>query len=123
MEYGAMWLGSVGTANEDVAQSIAVIREEWAKAHADGVTAEELADTKTNVTGAFALRLDSTGSIAGILVSLQLQDLGIDYIDRRNDYIAAVTLEDVRRVAGQLLDPDSLTMVIVGQPEGVEERP
>ena len=54
-----------------------------------------------------------------MLVGMQLEDLGIDYIDRRNSYIEAVTMADIQRIAAELLDPDSLTMVIVGQPDGV----
>ena len=42
------------------------------------------------------------------------------YLDKRNGYIEAVTLEDVRRVAGRLLTPDALTFAVVGQPEGVK---
>ena len=57
------------------------------------------------LTGSFALRLDSTGSIAQFLVGIQLQDLGIDYPQKRNSYIEAVSLDDVRRVAKRLDAP------------------
>src|SRR3546814_5401076 len=67
----------------------------------------------------YALRFDSTSSIADVLVAVQLEALGIGYIDDRPRLIGAVTAEDVRRVAERVLDPDSLTFVIVGQPEGV----
>ena len=120
LDHSALWTGSVGTANADVGESIELIRREWAEIRANGVTPEELADTKTNVTGAFALGLDSTSSIARVLVNLQTEDLGIDYIDRRTEYIGSVTLEDITRVAREFLDPDSLTVVIVGRPEGVQ---
>ena len=50
------------------------------------------------------------------------EDLGIDYIDRRNSLIEAVTLEDLERVADEILDPDALTIVVVGQPEGLANR-
>ena len=51
---------------------------------------------------------------------MQFQNLGIDYLDRRNDYIESITLEDTRRVAAALFRPDDLTAVVVGQPENVE---
>jgi zinc protease len=66
------------------------------------------------------LRLSSTGKIAGMLVGMQLEGLGIDYLDKRNGYIEAVTLEDAKRVAGELYRPEALSVVIVGQPEGIE---
>ncbi|MFQ5971380.1 MAG: M16 family metallopeptidase [Alphaproteobacteria bacterium] len=118
-DHTAMWMGSAGTANESVGQSVDVIRREWARIHDEGVTAEELEETRTNLTGAYALRFGNSMSIARMLVGIQLEDLGIDYIDRRNSLIEAVTLEDLHRVAARVLDPDALTFVIVGQPEGV----
>ena len=53
-------------------------------------------------------------------LSVQRDNLGIDYLDRRSGLINAVTLEDVQRVAKRLLDPAALLTVIVGQPEGIE---
>jgi zinc protease len=55
-----------------------------------------------------------------MLVAMQYHDLGLDYIDRRAGFINAVTLADVKRVAERLLDPDKLTVVIVGSPESVK---
>ena len=50
---------------------------------------------------------------------MQFRDLGINYLNRRNDLIDAVTLDDVRRVAERILDPAALTVVVVGKPEGL----
>ncbi len=50
---------------------------------------------------------------------MQIEGLPIDYAATRNDKIEAVTLEDVKRVAARLLQPDELHFVVVGQPEGV----
>jgi zinc protease len=41
-------------------------------------------------------------------------------MDRRNALIEAVTLDDIRRVAKRLIDPEALTFVIVGRPDGVD---
>ncbi len=111
--------GNAGTANARAAETIAVVRAEWRRMQADGVTPEELADAKTFLTGSFPLRFSSSGRIARILMSMQLDDLGIDYLDRRNGLIEAVTLDDVNRLARELLDPQALTFVVVGQPEGL----
>ena len=119
MEHAALWTGSVGTENARAGESVDVIVEEWRRIR-EGVTEDELNDTKTNITGSFALRFDDTNSIAGMLVFMQREDLGIDYIDRRNSLVEAVTLEDVQRVAEKVLDPDLLTIIAVGQPEGID---
>lgn len=116
----AMMLGQVASANNRVADTIEVVRAEWAKMAAEGVTAEELEAAKTYLTGAYPLRFDGNGPIANILVGMQLDDLGTDYVVTRNEEIEALTLEEVNRVARKLLQPDALHFVVVGQPEGLE---
>lgn len=115
----ALHLGGVQTANARVAESLRVIRAEWARMAGEGVSAEELDGAKRYLTGAFPLSIDSNAKIADFLVYMQEKDLGIDYIDRRNELIEAVTLEDIRRVAARLLDAEALSVVVVGQPEGL----
>jgi zinc protease len=120
MDLAETYQGSVSSANDRIGEAISVIRDEWAKAAADGVTQQELDDAKTYITGSYPLRFDGNQTIASILVGMQMLDLPIDYIATRNDKVEAVTLDDVKRVAGELLDPDGLAFVVVGQPEGVE---
>lgn len=119
-DLGNAMMGSTSSSNARIAQAIDVIRDEWAKAAETGVTEEELRDAKTYLTGAYPLRFDGNSTIAGILVGMQMIGLPADYIATRNDKVEAVTLEDVQRVAGELLDPEGLHFVVVGQPEGVE---
>jgi zinc protease len=115
--------GSVSSANDRIGDAMSVVRDEWAKMAKDGVTQQELDDAKTYITGSYPLRFDGNGQIAGILVGMQTLGLPIDYIATRNDKVEAVTLEDVQRVAAELLTPDSLAVVVVGQPEGIESIP
>ena len=60
--------------------------------------------TKDYLVGNFALRFDSSQKIARNLLSFQLDNLGIDYIERRNELIRAVTVEDIRRVVAAALE-------------------
>jgi len=85
----------------------------------EGPTSEELDDAKRYLTGSFPLRFSSSDNIAGMLVGMQTEDLGIDYLEKRNDYVEAVTLDDAKRVAKRLYRPDALTVVVVGTPDGV----
>jgi zinc protease len=112
-------LGSVQTSNERVAESIEIIRAEWRRMAEEGVSEEDLDRAKRYLTGAFPLRFDSNAKIARFLVGAQEENLGIDYINIRNDLVEAVTVEDIRRVAGRLLDPDALSFVVVGKPAGL----
>ena len=119
LDHAALIVGGAGTANARVADTLAVVRDIWRRMAEEGLSAEELADAKTYLTGSFPLRFTSSRSVAGILVAMQLESLGIDYLDRRNGFIEAVTLADARRVARRFLDPDRLTIVVVGEPDGL----
>ena len=118
-ENAQLWLGSVASANSRVAEAINVIRAEWERIRDEGVTEEELADAKTYLTGAYPLRFDGNAPIANIAVNMQMEGLDTDYIANRNDMVNAVTLDDVNRVARELLDPSKLTFMVVGKPEGL----
>jgi len=115
----ALIFGSAGTANARVQETLDVVKAEWRKMAKEGITEQELADAKTYLTGSFPLRFSSSGRIASILVGMQLSDLGIDYLNRRNAIINAVTRQDVNRVAAKLLKYNNLVTVIVGRPKGV----
>jgi len=119
MDFAQAYMGQMGTANATVAESIALIRQEWQRLATEGITAEELAATKTYMTGSYPLRFDGNSEIADILVGLQMDGFPIDYPATRNARVEAVTLDDVKRVAARLFQPDNLHFVVVGQPEGV----
>ncbi len=114
--------GSVASANDKMAEAIAVIRDQWADLAANGVTQAELDAAKTYITGEYPLRFDGNGEIAGIMVGMQMIGLTPAYVVDRNAFIEAVTLADVNRLAKELLDPAGLHFVVVGQPVGVESN-
>ncbi len=120
MDYGELILGQVRSDNASMAESIAVIRDEWAKIGETGLTAQELQDAKTYLTGAYALRFDGNAPIARIMVGMQMIGLPVDYIRTRNDLINALTLAEINRVARRIYQPENLHFVVVGQPDGVE---
>ena len=115
-----VYMGSVASSNDRIAEAIEVIATEWERMRRDGVTEKELNDSKTYLTGAYPLRFDGNGQIASILAGMQMQGLPIDYIATRNDKVNAVTLEEVNAFAAKFMDPDGLHFTIVGQPEGLE---
>jgi zinc protease len=113
-------MGQASVANEKVAEAVEVIRAEWARIATEGITEDELAATKTYLTGAYPLRFDGNGPLASIMVNMQLIGLSADYPQTRNDKVNAVTLADVKRVAASLFRAEDLRFVIVGQPTGVQ---
>ncbi|OWU68943.1 zinc protease [Roseovarius sp. 22II1-1F6A] len=120
MDNAELIIGSVSSANDKVAETIEVIKAEWAKLAEDGITQEELDRAKTYLTGAYPLRFDGNGRIANILVGMQMTDLPIDYPETRNELVDAVTLEDINRVVDRIIEPERLHFVVVGKPAGLE---
>ncbi len=116
---GGLLIGSVSTQNAKAGETLDVLRAELVKMARKGPTEKELEQAKTYLTGSYALRFDSSSKIAGQLLGIQQDNLGIDYVKKRNDLINAVTIEDAKRVAKKLIDPDALTISIVGRPEGI----
>lgn len=115
-----LYAGMLQTRNESAGEALAVIREVLAKMASEGPTAAELEDAKTYLTGSYALRFSSNAAIARQLLGLQQQNLGIDYVDKRNAMIEAVTLDEVKAQAKRLLQPDRLIVTVVGRPEGLD---
>lgn len=113
---------STGSANERVAESLRIIKAELLRMR-DGVTEQELVEAKTYLSGSLALSLDSSGAMAGLLHSLQVDRQPRDYLDQRAALIGAVKAEDVRRVARRILREEAMTTVIVGKPAGVTAEP
>jgi zinc protease len=119
-EHSAIYLGGLGTANERVAESVKVVKDEISKLSRDGISEDELARAKVYLNGSFPLRLDSNAKIARMLVAIRISNLGLGYIDERPGFINAVTIDDIRRVAQRLLKTNAMTWVIVGDPKDID---
>lgn len=105
------------TRNESAREAIDVVRAEIERVRRDGVTAEELQDAKSYLTGSFALGLETNDDIADFLGQVEYLGLGLDYVDRYPDMIRRVTREDILRVARKYLQPEKLILVVVGNLE------
>lgn len=114
LDHSALIIGAAGTANERVGETVQVIRAEWLRLAREGISTRELEDAKRYLTGSYPLRFTASGQIARLLVEVQLDDLGIEYIARRNALINAVTVEDANRVVARVFDPDRLSVVVAG---------
>ena len=118
-KYSGTFGGGVATKNEEMGQSLDVIKAELTRMAKDGPTETELANAKSYLTGSYALRFDTNAKIANQLLGIMTESLGIDYIDKRNAQIDAVTIVDAKRVAARLLKVEDLIITIVGKPTGL----
>lgn len=112
-----LFIGGVSTRNDRAAESLNIILDEIGQIAKDGPSAQELAEAKSFLIGSYPLRFDTSGKIAGQLLEIQLENLGADYIDKRNGLIAAVSAEDVRRAAKRFLTDAKLLVTLVGKPD------
>lgn len=120
LDHTALFMYGTATRADRTNQTLDVLDTEIRRLAESGPEAQELADAKSYLIGSFALRFDSSSKIASQLVQLQLDDLGIDYIVKRNSLVEAVTLDDVKRVAKRLLDAGML-VAVVGRPQATAD--
>jgi zinc protease len=115
-----LWSGGGQTKNESAGEFIAAVKANMTKMVDDGMTDLELADAKSYLTGSYPLGFDSNAKIAGNMMGVRLDGLPVDFFDKRNAMVEAVTLDDVNRVAREYLNPENFTFVVVGEPEGLD---
>jgi zinc protease len=113
--------GSTATRADRTGDTLEIIEREMKNLAENGPTEQELAKTKSYLKGSYGLYFDTSTKIAAQLVQIQVDKLGIDYIDRRNGMIEAVTREDAKRVAKRLLD-GKILVTVVGRPQGVTSK-
>lgn len=106
-------LVTTATRSDRAAETLGVVREVVKRMAEVGPTEEELEATKKYMVGAYAINnLDSSSAIAATLVELQLDKLGIDYMQRRGALINGVTLDQVKAAAKKLLSAEPAIMVV-----------
>jgi zinc protease len=114
----AVVIGGTATRSDKTSEALAIIEAETKRMAAEGPTAEELSAAKSFLKGSYALSLDTSAKIAAQITQIQLDKLGIDYIQRRGAMIDAVTLADAKRVAKRLYGGGML-VTVAGQPTGL----
>jgi zinc protease len=106
-----------GVDPDNVARALDAIDQEVRAMGTDGATAEELAQTKQFLIGSIPRTLETNSGIASFLQSEEQFGLGLDYDRRLADDIRAVTLEQVREAAAELLHADRAAVAVAGPPE------
>jgi len=108
---------TIQTKNESANEVIAESLKEIGRIRSELVGEKELADAKAYLTGSFPLKMDTSAKIAGMLVSIELFDLGLDYPQKYTAIINNVTREDILRVAKKYIHPDQMVIVVVANQE------
>ncbi|WP_257452530.1 M16 family metallopeptidase [Archangium lipolyticum] len=104
----------MGTSPEKVEAALAGIREELARVRDEPIPEAELARAKQHLIGTHEIGLQRNGARAAMLALDACYDLGLENFLHYADRVAAVTAEDVRTVARQLIDFERGALAIVG---------
>jgi zinc protease len=102
------------TRNSQANEASRVMRETAQKFIEDGITEEQLTASRQNITGGFALRLDSNKKLAQYLSMIGFYDLPLDYLNTFNDHVEAVTMQDVKDAFKRRVKVEDMVTVIVG---------
>jgi zinc protease len=113
--YGSSYFVGLQTRVEAVDEAVLLVKEELARMAREPVTARELELAKSYLIGSYALRTDTSGKMAGLLVGVEENQLGLDWPDRFKAGISRVTAADIRRVATTYMDPATFSSVTVGK--------
>jgi zinc protease len=114
----AVVIGGTATRADRTADALKVIEHEIKRMAESGPTADELQEAKDYIKGSYVLSLDTSGKIAAQLTQIQIDKLGIDYMQRRNGMIEGVTIDDAKRVAKRLYS-GGLLVTVAGRPKGL----
>jgi zinc protease len=86
------------------------------------VSAKEIADAKSYLTGVFPIRLETQEGLTDQLVQIKMLNLPNDYLERYRDRVQAVTVEEIQRVAQKYVKPDEAAVIVVGDGASVIEQ-
>ena len=84
------------------------------------VDSTELATAKAFLSGSFARSLENEGTVARFALNIERYDLPEDYYQTYLQRLDAVTVEDIQRVAKNMLKPNNLNICVVGSPDILE---
>jgi len=121
MEHSALFIGNTGTRADRAGETVEAINAEVRRMAEDGPTQRELDEAKSYLKGSQMLALDTSSKLASAMLQYQLDKLPIDYIEKRNAIVDAVTLDQANAVAKQLWSQGLLTVIVGRAPQAAAQ--
>jgi zinc protease len=116
----AHWVETADVTTANTGDSLEEIRKEIERLRTAPPAADELAGIQKNLAGTFVVRNASRAGVIGQLAFVDLHGLGDDYLAQYVDRVQAVTPAQVTEMAKKYLDPEQLTLVVVGDEKVVK---
>jgi len=121
MDHSALFVGNTGTRADRAGETVEAINKEVRRMAEDGPTQLELDEAKSYLKGSQMLALDTSSKLASALLQYQLDKLPIDYIEKRNAIVDAVTLDDAKKAAQRLWGQGLVTVIVGRAPQAVAQ--
>jgi zinc protease len=112
-QFGPFMMG-LQTRNDQADEAFEVLTETVSRFVKEGPTEKQLKAAKSNITGGFALRLDSNRKIAEYIAMIAFYDLPIDYLEKFSDKVKAVSTRSIRDAFSRRLKTAEFKTVMVG---------
>lgn len=119
MKKASVLVGTMATDNSKASEAWTLLLKVWQEFYDKGVTSGEVDAARDYLTGSLPLAMTSRDEIAATLLDIQTENLGIDYLQKRNAMYEAVTTEDVNRVIRKWFNPQGVKASFVGMPENM----
>lgn len=107
--------GSFSSTKENFAELTGILNREWQRFGAEGATEEEVEKAKNYLVSSYNLRFSSISNLADILMYMQKENLGLDFLQTRNDKIRKITKDDVNKAAAKYFRPENMLFVNIGE--------
>jgi zinc protease len=121
MDHSALFVGNTGTRADRAGETVDAIEKEIRRIAEEGPSQQELDEAKSYLKGSQMLALDTSSKLAQALLQYQLDKLPIDYIEKRNAIVDAVTLDDAKKVAQRLWGNGLLTVIVGRAPQAAAQ--
>ncbi len=105
---------AAGVVPDKVEETIEAILHEIERIQTELVPLDELADSQAYRTGSMPVGLETNEALASIITDMELYDLGLDYLQRFDDIINAITPERVRAAAKKYWSTEQIVIATAG---------
>ena len=122
--FGGDFMGKTDTRSDATAEALRLMVEEVARLRRERVSGRELENAQAYLAGSFPLTIETPNAIAAQVLESLLYGLDLDDLPTYPDRINAVTVNDIQRVTRRYLQPQRLSIVLVGEASAfVDELP
>jgi zinc protease len=121
MQHSGLVVGTTGTRADRAGETLDAVTREIRRMAEEGPTQLELDEAKSYLKGSQMLALDTSSKLASALLQYQLDKLPIDYIEKRNAIVDAVTLDQAKTAARRLWGQGLLTVIVGRAPQAAAQ--